>query len=129
MNLKPHNEGYHINMSLHLHYLVDKKCNSLLESLWFLFSLWFHPTRRSWTLFILAWFDHTWYETHWNSMIERTKTLISVDFQSILKALGRTLLKHLEKRALKNTREGFTNDYPYMWMTNESSILKPKRID
>jgi hypothetical protein len=24
MNLKPHNEGYHINMSLHLHYLVDK---------------------------------------------------------------------------------------------------------
>ena len=25
MNLKPHNEGYHINMSLHLHYLVDKK--------------------------------------------------------------------------------------------------------
>jgi hypothetical protein len=40
-------------------------------------------------------------KTHWNSMIERTKTLIFVDFQSILKALGRTLLKHLEKRALK----------------------------
>jgi hypothetical protein len=34
-------------------------------------------------------------------MIERTKTLIFVDFESILKALGRTLLKHLEKRALK----------------------------
>jgi hypothetical protein len=34
-------------------------------------------------------------------MIERTKTLISVDFESILKALGRTLLKHLEKRALE----------------------------
>ena len=101
MNLKPHNEGYHINMSLHLHYLVDKKNNSLLESLWFLFSLWFHPTRRSWTSLILAWFDHTWYETHWNSMIERTKALIFVDFESILKALGKTLLKHLEKRALE----------------------------
>jgi hypothetical protein len=34
-------------------------------------------------------------------MIEITKTLISVDFESILKALGRTLFKHLEKRALK----------------------------
>jgi hypothetical protein len=34
-------------------------------------------------------------------MIETTKTLISVDFESILKALGRTLLKHLEKRALE----------------------------
>jgi hypothetical protein len=47
-------------------------------------------------------------------MIERTKTFIFVDFESILKALGRTLLKHLEKRALKNTREGFTDDDPYM---------------
>ena len=88
-------------MSLHLHYLVDKKCNSLLEWLCFLFLLWFHPTKWSWILFIFAWFDHTWYETHWNSMIERTKTLISVDFESILKAIGRTLFKHLEKRALK----------------------------
>jgi hypothetical protein len=61
-------------------------------------------------------------------MIERTKTLIFVDFESILKALGMTLLKHLEKRALK-TREGFTNDDPYMQMANESSFLKPKRID
>jgi hypothetical protein len=34
-------------------------------------------------------------------MIEITKTLISVDFESILKALGRTLFKHLEKKALK----------------------------
>ena len=34
-------------------------------------------------------------------MIETTKTLISIDFESILKALGRTLLKHLEKRALE----------------------------
>jgi hypothetical protein len=34
-------------------------------------------------------------------MIERTKTLIFVDFESILKALGKTLLKHLEKRELK----------------------------
>jgi hypothetical protein len=34
-------------------------------------------------------------------MIERTKTLLFVDFESILKALGWTLLKHIEKRALK----------------------------
>ena len=34
-------------------------------------------------------------------MIETTKTLISVDVESILKTLGRTLLKHLEKRALE----------------------------
>jgi hypothetical protein len=34
-------------------------------------------------------------------MIETTNTLISVDFESILKALGRTLLRHLEKRALE----------------------------
>ncbi len=80
---------------------LTKKYNSLLESLWSLFSLRFHPTKLSWTSFIFAWFDHTWYETHWNSMIERTKSLIFVDFESILKALGRTLLKHLEKRALE----------------------------
>ena len=68
------------------------------------FLLWFHPTKWSWTLFIFAWFDHTWYETHWNSMIERTKTLIFVDFESIFKELGRTLLKHLERRTLKYKR-------------------------
>jgi hypothetical protein len=34
-------------------------------------------------------------------MIEGAKTLIFVNFESILKAFGRTLLKHLEKRALK----------------------------
>jgi hypothetical protein len=34
-------------------------------------------------------------------MIERTKSIIFVDFESILKALGRTLLKHIEKRALE----------------------------
>jgi hypothetical protein len=34
-------------------------------------------------------------------MIERTKTLVFVDFESIFKQLGRALLKHLEKRALK----------------------------
>jgi hypothetical protein len=62
-------------------------------------------------------------------MIERTKTLIFVDFESILKALGRTLLKHLERKSIKNTREGFTNGDPYMWMANKSSFLKPKRID
>ena len=100
INLKPHNEGYHINMSLHLHYLVEKN-NSLLESLWSLFSLRFHPTKWSWTSFIFSWFDHTWYEAYWNSMIERTKTLIFVDFEFIFKELGKTLLKHLEKRALK----------------------------
>jgi hypothetical protein len=37
-------------------------------------------------------------------MIKTTKTLISVDFESILKALGRTLLKHLEKRTLETQR-------------------------
>jgi hypothetical protein len=34
-------------------------------------------------------------------MIETTKTLIFVDFEFIFKELGRTLLKHLEKRALE----------------------------
>jgi hypothetical protein len=33
--------------------------------------------------------------------LETTKTLISVDFESISKALGKTLLKNLEKRALE----------------------------
>jgi hypothetical protein len=33
-------------------------------------------------------------------MIERTKILIFVNFESILKALGMSLLKQLEKRAL-----------------------------
>ena len=125
---KPHNEGYHINMSLHLHYLVDKTCNSLLESLWFPFSLWFHP-RQSWTSFILAWFNHTWYETHWNSMIETTKTLISVDFESILKALGKTLLKHLEKRALET--QGRVSQMIILicgWKMNHHS-WNPKKID
>jgi hypothetical protein len=34
-------------------------------------------------------------------MIETTKTLIFVDFEFIFKELGRTLLKHLENRALE----------------------------
>jgi hypothetical protein len=129
MNLKPHNEGYHINMSVHLHYLVDnKKNNSLLESLWSLFSLRFHPTKWSWTPFIFSWFDHTWYEINWNSMIETTKTLISVDWIH-LESTWKDLIETLRKESIKNTSEGFTNDDPYMWMENKSSLLKPKRID
>jgi hypothetical protein len=39
------------------------------------------------------------------------------------------LVETLRKESIKNTREGFTNDDPYMSMTNESSYLKPIRID
>jgi hypothetical protein len=47
-------------------------------------------------------------------MIERTKTLIFVDFESIFKELGRTLLKHLEKRALK-TQERVSKMMILIW--------------
>jgi hypothetical protein len=70
------------------------------------FSLWFHPTKWSSTSFIFARFDHTRYEANWKSMIERTKTPIFLDFESILKTLERTLLIHLEKRALKTQGRG-----------------------
>ena len=62
-------------------------------------------------------------------MIERTKTLIFVDSKSIFKELGKDLIETLRKESIRNTREGFTNHNPYMWMENESSFLKPKRID
>jgi hypothetical protein len=121
---KPHNEGYHMNMSLHLHYLVDKKkYNSLLESMWSLFSLRFHPTKWSWTSFIFSWFDQLKLND-WNnqdSYIHR--------FWIHLESAWKDLIETLRKESIRNTREGFTNDDPYMWMANESSLLKPKRID
>ena len=78
MNLKPHNEGYHINMSLHLHYLVDKKNITPFLIHYDLFSL---------------------YDFIQPSDLELHSFF--VDFESILKALGKTLLKYLEKRALE----------------------------
>jgi hypothetical protein len=39
------------------------------------------------------------------------------------------LVETHRKKSIKNTSEGFTNDDPYMWMANESSFLKPIRID
>ena len=121
---KPHNEGYHINMSLHLHYLVDKKkYNSLLESLWSLFSLRFHPTKWSWTSVIFSWFGQLKLND-WNnqdSYIHR--------FWIHLESAWKDLIETLRKESIRNTKEGFTNDDPYMRMANESSFLEPKRVD
>ena len=79
-------------MSLHLHYLVDKKITPFLIHC-DLFSLcdFIQPSDLG---------LHSFF----------------VDFESILKALGKDLVVTLRKESIKNTREGFTNDDPYMWM-------------
>jgi hypothetical protein len=46
-----------------------------------------------------------------------------------LKSTWKDLVETLRKESIKNTREGSTNDDPYMWKANESSFLKPIRID
>jgi hypothetical protein len=127
MNLKPHNEVYYMIMSLHLHYLVYMivQLPSWFTMISFLFTI--SSTKWSWTSFTFAWFDHTWHETNWNSMIEGPR-LLYCKFWIHLESTCKDLTETLRKESIKNTREGFTNDDPYMWMADESSFLKPIRI-
>jgi hypothetical protein len=99
MNLKPHNEGYYMIMSLLPHYLVYRivQLPSWFTVISFFFMISSNQVILNFIHLCLVWSYLIWDPLKLNDW----KTLILVDFESILKALGRTLLKHLENRALK----------------------------
>jgi hypothetical protein len=129
MNLKPHNEGYYMIMSLFLHYLVYKivQLPSWFTVISFLFMISSNQVILNFFHLFLIWSYLIWDQlklNDWNNQDSYVRR-----FWIHLESTWKDFVETLRKESIKNTREGFINDYPYMWMTNESSFLKSIRID
>jgi hypothetical protein len=126
MNLKPHNEGYYMIMSLLLHYLVYRIVQ--LPSWFTVISFLFMISSNQVILNFMHLFLIRSYLIWGQLKINDWKNQDSY-FWIHLESTWKDLVETLRKESIKNTREGFINDDPYMWMANKSSFLKPKRID
>jgi hypothetical protein len=113
MNLKPHNEGYHMIMSLHLHYLVDKIVQLPSRIMWSLFVFMISSNQMIFNFFHLCFIRSCliWDQlklTDWKNKNSYIQDLVEI----------------LRKESIKNAREGFTNDNPCVWMTKWIIILE-----
>ena len=129
MNLKPHNEGYYMIMSLLLHYLVYRivQLPSWFTVISFLFMISSNQVILNFIRLFLIRSYLIWGQLKLNDWQNQDSYICR--FWIHLKSTWKDLVETLRKESIKNTREGFANDDPYMWMKNESSLLKPKRID
>jgi hypothetical protein len=124
-----HNEGYHINMSLLLHYLVDRivQLPSWFTMIYFLFMISSNQAILNFIHLCLVRSYLIWDPLKLSDWKNQVSYICR--FWIYLERTWKDLVETLRKESIKNTREGFANDDPYMWMKNESSFLKPKRID
>jgi hypothetical protein len=129
MNLKPHNEGYYMIMSLLLHYLDYRivQLSSWFTMISFLFMISSNQVILNFIRLFLIRSYLIWGQLKLNDWQNQDSYICR--FWIHLKSTWKDLVETLRKESIKYTREGFTNDYPYMWMANKSSFLKPKRID
>jgi hypothetical protein len=128
MNIKPHNEGYYMIMSLLLHYLVFR----IVQPPWFtvisfLFMISSNQAILNFIHLCLVQSYLIWDPLKLNDWKNQDSYICR--FWIHLQRIWKDLVETLRKESIKNTREGFTNDDPYTSMTNESSFLKPIRID
>jgi hypothetical protein len=129
MNLKPHNEGYHMIMSLHHHYLVDKIVQLPSRIMWSLFVFMISSNQMIFNFFHLCFIRSYLIWDQLKLSDWKNKNSYICRFWIHVGSTQKDLVEILRKESIKNAREGFTNDNPYAWMANESSFLKPKRID
>jgi hypothetical protein len=129
MNLKPHNEGYYMIMSLLLHYLDYRivQLSSWFTMISFLFMISSNQVILNFIRLFLIRSYLIWGQLKLNDWQNQDSYICR--FWIHLKSTWKDLVETLRKESIKYTREGFTNDDPYMWMANKSSFLKPKRID
>lgn len=129
MNIKPHNEVYYMIMSLLLHYLVFMivQLPSWFTVISFLFMISSNQAILNFIHLCLVRSCLIWDPLKLNDWKNQDSYICR--FWIHLESSWKDLVVTLRKESIKNTREGFTNDDPYMWMANESSLLKPKRID
>jgi hypothetical protein len=127
MNLKPHNEGYYMIMSL-LHYLDYRivQLPSWFTVISFLFMISSNQVILNFIHVCLVRSYLIWDPLKLNDW--KNKDSYICRFWIHLESTWKDLVETLRKESIKNTKEGFSNDYPYMWMANESSFLKPIRI-
>jgi hypothetical protein len=128
MNLKPHNEGYYMIMSL-LHYLVCRivQLPSWFTVISFIFVISSNQVILNFIHLCLIRSYLIWDQMKLNDWKNQDSYICR--FLVYLESTWKDLVETLIKESIKNTRESFTNDDPYMWMANESSFLKPIRID
>jgi hypothetical protein len=128
MDLKPHNEGYYMIMSL-LHYLVYMivQLPSWFTMISFLFMISSNQVILNFIHLCLVRSYLIWDPLKLNDWKNQDSYICR--FWIHLQTTWKDLVETLRKESIKNTRKGFTNDYPYMWMANESLFLKPIRID
>jgi hypothetical protein len=129
MNLKPHNEGYHVIMPLLLHYLDFRivQLSSWFTVISFLFMISSNQAILKFIHLCLVRSYLIWDPLKLNDWKNQDSYICRLSIH--LESTWKDLVETLRKESIKNTREGFTNDDPYMWMANKSSFLKPKRID
>jgi hypothetical protein len=129
MNLKPHNEEYYMIMSLLLYYLVYMivQLPSWFNVISFLFMISSNPVILNFIHLFLIRSYLIWGQLKLNDWKNQVSYICR--FWIHLESTWKDLVETLRKESIKNIREGFTNDDPYMWMANKSSFLKPKRID
>jgi hypothetical protein len=128
MNLKPHNEGYYMIMTL-LHYLVCRivELPSWFIVISFIFVISSNQVILNFIHLCLIRSYLIWDQMKLNDW--KNKDSYICRFWIHLQRTWENLVETLRKESIRNTRAGFTNDDPYMWMANESSLLKHKRID
>jgi hypothetical protein len=128
MNFKPHNEGYYVIMSL-LHYLVYMivQLPSWFSVISFLFMISSNQVILNFIHLCLVRSYLIWDPLKLNDWKNQDSYICR--FWIHLQRTWKDLVETLRKENIKNTNKGFTNDDPYMRMANESSFLKPQRID
>jgi hypothetical protein len=128
MNLKPHNEAYYMIMSL-LHYLVCRivQLPSWFAVISFIFVILSNQVILNFIHLGLIRSYLIWDQMKLNDWKNQDSYICR--FSIHLESTWKDLVETLRKESIKNTREDFTNDDPYMCMANETSLLEPKRID
>jgi hypothetical protein len=118
MDLKPHNEGYYMIMSL-LHYLVYMivQLPSWFTMISFLFMISSNQVILNFIHLCLVRSYLIWDPLKLNDWKNQDSYICR--FWIHLQTTWKDLVETLRKESIKNTREGFTNDYPYMWKASE----------
>jgi hypothetical protein len=129
MNLKPHNEGYYVIMSLLLHYLVYRivQLPSWLTVISFLFMISSNQVILNFIHLCLVWSYLIWDPLKLNDWKNQDSYIWR--FWIHLENTWKNLVETLRKESIKTLGRVSQMMILICWMENESSLLKPRRID
>ena len=125
MNLKPHNEGYYMILTL-VHYLVCRivQLPSWFTVISFLFMISSNQAILNFIHLGMVQSYMIWDPSKLNDWNNQDSYIHR--FWIHLESTWKDLVQTLRKESIKNTWEGFTNDDPYMWMKMNHHSWNPK---